>query len=138
MAKLAVFARLNMMKMRKLHKIRQKMSFLPGYRLVFVVSLCDFFNPGAVCFHCPVAVHADIKAGQRGMPAGLHSRMAIAAVYFVFPRVKLVRKGDSLIRLITFVIKPADFIVCQKMEKQKNKSQKKPSQNSSCYFFLLA
>ena len=93
---------------------------MPGNGLVVIISVRDLFYPWAVCFDCTVAVHADIKAGKRGVLADFNPRMAIAAVYFVFPCMKLMGKGNRLIRFVAFIIKQTQLVIGQQVNKQRD------------------
>ena len=86
---------------------------MPGYGFVFTIGLRYFFDPGTVRFYCAMAVHADIEAGERGMPAHFNPGMTVTAVYFILSGVEFMGERNRLIWLIAFVVKQADFVVCQ-------------------------
>lgn len=104
------------------------MHFLPGNGLVSVISLSEFFNPWTIGFDCLVAVDTHIQTGYQGVTADLHPGMAIAAVYLIITRMKLVRERDGLIGLIAFVVKQADFVIGQKINKQGESGKKDKEQ----------
>lgn len=90
--------------MREKDKVGHVVDLCPLKRISLRDQRLHFLDMGAVGFDDGMAIHADIHAGDGGVPRFINARMAILAVNFQPPGMFFMAERDRLFRGITLVV----------------------------------